>query len=420
MPLPRRHAVRRPLALATSAAAALLLLPAAPAHAAKDASLMTRWSSTTELSKGARDAVTVTSGEVRLAKPTQRLSYDDPHTSGAAKTYEYGSWTSPWATTGFAAKALVPSWNATTPRGSWIRVEARVRSGATVGSWDTVAAWAFSASDVRRTSATSQTDDLARMEVDTLRATRAAGFDGYQLRVTLLRTPGSSAVPSLQSVGAIASTFTTRSVATSRTTMTRTTELKVPRYSQMIHRGHYPQYGNGGEAWCSPTSTTMVLRSYGNRPGTADTAGIPGPDPYVDHAATYTYDHRYGGTGNWPFNTAYAGRFGYDAFVTRLANLRDVEAFVRAGIPVVTSLAWSRGGLTGAPISSTPGHLMVVVGFTSTGKVIVNDPAAPTNASVRRVYDRAQFERAWLGGSGAISYVIRPTTKALPPDTARW
>lgn len=417
LPLSRTRLV----ACATTVLVLPALLAAAPAQAAaRDQSLMTRWSSSTELSSGSRVATTVANGEVRLGTTSNRWAYDDPHTPGGATTYEWGSWTSPWASTGFDASALVPSWNAITPRGTWVRVDVRVKSGSTVGSWDFAGAYAFSASDVKRTSYDAQADDLAKMNVDTLQATSSRGFDGYQLRVMFFRKPGTTASPTLQSVGGIASTFTSRTVATSATTMTRTTELKVPRYSQMIHRGHYPEYGNGGEAWCSPTSTAMVLRFFGDRPGTPDTGGISGAEPWTDHAAIYTYDHRYEGTGNWPFNTAYAGRFGYDAFVTRLANLRDAEAFIKAGLPVVTSLAWSRGNLDGAPISSTPGHLMVVVGFTSSGDVITNDPAAPTSATVRRVYDRSQFEKAWMGGSGAISYIIRPTSKALPPDTARW
>jgi hypothetical protein len=31
--------------------------------------------------------------------------------------------------------------------------------------------------------------------------------------------------------------------------MTQTTELAVPRCSQEIHKGEYPQFDNGGEAW---------------------------------------------------------------------------------------------------------------------------------------------------------------------------
>ena len=50
---------------------------------------------------------------------------------------------------------------------------------------------------------------------------------------------------------------------------------------------------------------------------------------------------------------------------------------------------------------------MVVVGFEADGDVVVNDPAGATNAEVRRVYDRAQFERIWIAASGGTAYVIR-------------
>ncbi len=71
--------------------------------------------------------------------------------------------------------------------------------------------------------------------------------------------------------------------------------------------------------------------------------------------------------------------------------------------------SFGKGGLTGAPISSTAGHLVVISGFTRAGKVVVNDPAAPNNSSVRRVYDRGQFERAWQTKSHGTVYVVRDT-----------
>ncbi|MCW2808497.1 MAG: hypothetical protein JWQ93_2452, partial [Marmoricola sp.] len=79
--------------------------------------------------------------------------------------------------------------------------------------------------------------------------------------------------------------------------------------------------------------------------------------------------------------------------------------------------------LTGAPISATAGHLVVISGFTSTGDVVVNDPAAPTNSSVRRTYDRGQFERAWLRKSSGTVYVVRDAAHELParaPGTYNW
>ena len=87
-------------------------------------------------------------------------------------------------------------------------------------------------------------------------------------------------------------------------------------------------------------------------------------DPWVDYAARMTFDHAYDGTGNWPFNTAYAASRAGKAFVTRLRSLREAERFVAAGIPLVASVSFGSGQLTGAPISATAGHLLVIVGFT--------------------------------------------------------
>jgi hypothetical protein len=205
-------------------------------------------------------------------------------------------------------------------------------------------------------------------------------------------------------------------VTTSAPGVARGVVLPVPSYSQMVHDGEYPQFGGGGEASTSATTTSMVLGYYGALPRRSAYAWVDDryPAPWVAHAARMTYDHDYDGTGNWPFNTAYAAGLAGRAFVTRLHSLRDAEVLVRAGIPVVTSIAFARGALTGAPIGASNGHLVVVVGFTATGDVVVNDPAAPTDAGVRRTYDRGQFEDAWLPTSGGTAYVITDATHPLP------
>jgi hypothetical protein len=259
------------------------------------------------------------------------------------------------------------------------------------------------------------------VSVDTWEVPAAAA--AYQLRVVLTRRvpPGGSTLgrsPSLDTVGAVASRLpaSTATVPTSRPGVARGVVLDVPRYSQMIHDGQYRQYGGGGEAWCSPTSTSMVLGYYGALPRPRDYAWV---DPsyrerWVDHAARMTYDHDYDGTGNWPFNTAYAAGLAGHAFVTRLHSLRDAEVLVRAGIPVVASIAFASRQLAGAPISASDGHLVVIVGFTATGDPVVNDPAARRDAGVRRTYDRGQFENAWLRRSGGTAYVITDDAHPLP------
>ncbi|HEU0128352.1 MAG TPA: C39 family peptidase, partial [Pseudonocardiaceae bacterium] len=192
--------------------------------------------------------------------------------------------------------------------------------------------------------------------------------------------------------------------------------LDVPRYSQQIHIGEYPKWDGGGEAWCSPTSTSMLLGYWNRLPTKRQYAWVKDSyrQPWVDYAARNTFAWGYDGTGDWPFNTAYAARFGLDAFVTQLRSLREAELFIRAGIPLVASIGFGSGELDGAPISSTSGHLLVIRGFTQRGKVIVNDPAAPTARTVHRVYKRGQFENAWLDTTGGVVYVVHPPRTPLP------
>ena len=46
--------------------------------------------------------------------------------------------------------------------------------------------------------------------------------------------------------------------------------------------------------------------------------------------------------------------------------------------------------------------------------MVVNDPAASRNRTVRRTYDRGQFEDAWIPKSGGTVYVITDADHPLP------
>ena len=359
---------------------------------------LTSWSSYAELKSGKRRGLKLGRGQVSLRKPATRTV--------AGRTYEAGTWTSPWASPGFGATALLPSWEATTPGNSLVRVEVRGRAAdGSTGSWDTVADWSRANRRVPRTTYSGQSDDLGRVSVDTWYATTSV--TSWQVRVTLMRAEGSTHAVSLERVGAVASADAGAARPTSRPGPGVGTVLPVPVYSQMVHAGHYPQWGNGGEAWCSATSTAMVLAYYGIAPPPQGIAAGH-VDAAVDFTAKMVYDNGYGGTGNWAFNTAYAATLvAGDAYVTRMRDLREAEDHIAAGVPLIVSIAFGPNQLTGAPISASNGHLLVVVGFEADGDVIVNDPAGATNQEVRRVYDRAQFERIWIAASGGTAYVIR-------------
>ena len=390
-------------ALVSALAAPLLgVAVAAPASAAPARQIAyAQWDTATELRTGALRGVRVGNGGRVSLPPTSRA----------------GVWRSPWSTPGFSLTRLIASWEARTPGDSRVRIDVRGRSGSSTSSWDTLAVWAEGDRFVKRTTRGAQADDLGSVNVDTWVA--PAGVTSYQLRVTLVRRTGQRLSPWIDSVGAVASRLPdVSSVRTSEPGVARGVVLDVPGYSQMIHRGHYPEYGAGGEAWCSPTSTSMVLAYYGALPAATAYSSVPANhvDPWVDHAARMTYDYAYRGTGNWPFNTAYAATLVDRAFVTRLRSLREAELFIRAGIPLVASIAFGRGELSGAPLSSSNGHLLVISGFTEDGDVVVDDPAAPTNAGVRRTYDRGEFENVWLPTSGGTVYVIADVAHPLPPS----
>jgi Peptidase_C39 like family len=367
-------------------------------------------------------------------------------TTYAGKTWEYASWTSPVRSArsaGVAASQLVASWNADTPAGTWLQVELQgtYTDGANTPSY-VMGRWAKGDGDIQRTSVDDQSDGVSSIDVDTFKIDDpAAGvlLAGYRLKVTLYRAPGSHAQPRVYEVGAMASNVPDRfTVPASTGTYGHFAwgrELAVPRYSQNIHQGQYPQYDGGGEAWCSPTSTEMVIEYWGRHPSPEDLAWVDPSyaDPQVDQAARSTYDGAYEGAGNWPFNTAYAATYGLKAIVTRLHSLDEVERFIAAGIPVVTSQSFLASELTGANYS-TSGHLFVIVGFTATGDVIVNDPASHDDTAVRNVYRRTEFENVWLrtkrhradgsvgSASGGIVYLISPVWKQWPrvPGSDNW
>ena len=159
--------------------------------------------------------------------------------------------------------------------------------------------------------------------------------------------------------------------------------LEVPALSQYVV--------DGERGWCSPASLAMVTSFH----------AIP---TTVEQAAHAVLDRAYNGTGNWSFNTAYAGSLGLRAVVAYLRNLDHAQRLIERKLPVIASYSWSEGELPGAPLERSDGHLAVLCGFTPQGDCAFNDPAAP---GVRVVYPREALEAVWLRNNG-VAYVIAP------------
>ncbi|GAB1646367.1 C39 family peptidase [Krasilnikovia sp. MM14-A1259] len=422
----RRTVLRGLAAGAAGALAAPILAGAADAATAEVCRDIRfhAWSGTAGFAPGDHAGTGAGPDGLVLAAPAGCADYTDPFRGGTT-VYDYAVWTSPWAYPGFVASQAVASWNAVTPDGTWIEAELRgVTAAGACTTWYVLGRWAADDLTFLRTSVPGQRDDHGSVDVDTFVANEGTGLVAWQLRIILHRRSGTAQSPTVRSAGVMVSRLPAPAAYPTSTPMTALhTALPVPAYSQETHAGQYPQWDNGGEAWCSPTSTSMVVAYWGAGPTPADYAWVDPSyaDPWIDHAARHTYDNTYTGCGNWPFNTAYAARFGLNAFVTRMRSFQEAERFIAAGVPVIVSASFTKDEVPGADYA-TNGHLMVIVGFTGDGDPVLNDPCAADNAGVRKVFGRAQFETAWRNSSGGIVYVIHPPTVALPtpPGQANW
>ncbi len=300
---------------------------------------------------------------------------------------------------------FIPSWNARTPSGTWLRIEMRVRSGGSWTRWWDMGVWAEGTGTMKRHGVDGQRAGDWRVLTDTLQSIGPVFADAYQYRLTLL-SKRTGSTPSVRAIYVTTSnSYRDGDVLLEANESLWGDDLSVPARSQMI-------YPNGGEVWCSPTSLSMVMAYWANK------MGRRGLDQEVPTVARGTYDYVYRGNGNWPFNTAYAASNGLKASVNRFSSLGQVERWIAKGVPVIASISWERGGLTGAPLPASSGHLLVIRGFTEAGNVIVNDPAAGTNSGVRRIYQRDELHRAWFeSGSGGVAYIVRPESWSVPDRT---
>jgi hypothetical protein len=296
--------------------------------------------------------------------------------------------------------SAVPSLEALTPPGTWVRVMIAARVGDTWTKDYDFGPWAFDKGTVSRRSVKDQKDEQGNVFTDTLVLKKPA--QAVRVKVWLYSTqPGVS--PRIRALSLALSDGTRTPVDGPSDRTAWGTVLEVPMLSQMI-------YPNGGPVWCSPTSTTMLLSYWArklNRPELAES---------VPTAAANTLDEVYDGTGNWSFNVAYASARGdgaLHAMVARLDSFNQVERLIAAGIPVSISIAYEEGQLTGGASRRSDGHLIVVKGFSPQGDVVVNDPAFPSDDKVETTYKRDELWRAWRHSGGAV-YLLWPAGTSLP------
>jgi hypothetical protein len=288
---------------------------------------------------------------------------------------------------------LIVSWNAETPDGAYLKIEARAVYPVGPTRYYTMGLWSTNPSRYPRESVLHQKDDIGDVATDTLMMKR--GCNRVQIRLTLGGDDGQK--PKLKFLGLdLTDTTVAPSVLPSNPAALRKT-LSVPQRTQMAY--------TNGSVLCSPTTVSMIMTYWARQ------LKRPELDHDVPDIVNAIYDAKWKGTGNWPFNTAYAGSYrGIRAYVTRMSDLAEVEDWIAAGIPVGLSVCSDRLHHRGP---GPNGHLIVCVGFTQNGDPVVNDPGS--SQRIRRIYPRKDLIYAWSYSRNAV-YLIYPEDYEVPKD----
>jgi hypothetical protein len=301
--------------------------------------------------------------------------------------------TSPEIATCIDWQELIVSWNAEMARDASLRIEARPLDPESATHYYALAAWSGNPKLHLRTGFPKQKDKTAEVATDILKLHRPC----CRLQVRLTLTSKDPADIKLKFLGLSLLDTNAEPAMLPPNQSAWGETIPVPERSQMV----YPN----GKILCSPTTVSMLL-AYWSR-----TLNRPELEHDVPEISKEIYDPHFDGTGNWPFNMAYAGSFkGMRAYVTRFSDVSELEDWIASGIPVGLSVCYNKlRGKKGA----VSGHLVVCVGFTENGDPIINDPG--TRQNVRKIFPRQNLISAWANSRNAV-YLIYPEDAAVPQD----
>lgn len=285
------------------------------------------------------------------------------------------------------AMHFVPSFAAHTATPFGVRLEVSVQVGGAWSSWAAgvpLGAASFGPSPPGRS---------LDVDVDVFRAPAPVDAARLRLRLRAVDPAAVLAAPWMLALSASPSNGPPRQEEPSTEASMRTdgqgVRLPVPARSQMEAAAAI------ASRICSPTCVAMLL-DFWRRPTSLDALAAemfhPGVDLY----------------GVWPAAVLAAGRRGLAGYLLRFPDWTAAQWCLARGLPVIASIRYGAGELTGAAVPVTPGHLVVLTGWDG-DEVLVNDPAAPTTAAVGRRYPMAELTRVWLDRSG-VGYVL------FPPD----
>ncbi len=294
-----------------------------------------------------------------------------------------------------AFEYLVASWNADTPRGTYVEVFGRAYVDKK-GAWSSWLSWGKWSPYIQRAS-TNDEDGLAMVDVDTFTVLGTGGETAsrFQFKAVLSAQEAGVSPVLRQLAASMKNTLQDQSIEVfhREVELPEKVILSTPSYSQMVRDRSI------ANSICSPTTMTMLVNGFGE-------------DLFPEEIALNEYDFAYEGFGNWSFTVAAGGMYGYDVYCM-YADFDFLREQLAQGYPVGISVKYSsqKNGsnpyLENGAANDTSGHLISIVGYETIDGVdyfYSNDSAAGSDeACLLRRYKTEQLDAAW---SGRLAYVV--------------
>ncbi|MFH1452974.1 MAG: peptidase C39 family protein [Armatimonadota bacterium] len=286
--------------------------------------------------------------------------------------FTYGEYISIPVAAKFKFNEAIISWNCKTSPDTGIAVYLRAGEQKRWTSWYLMGQWGYTA--VKNYDEKIKKDTLGKVNDDTLLLKNKENMFQYRI---LFFSKDKKESPQVKMISVCYSDIKTNKKVSIKKAKDFSRIIEVPYRSQKVEKD------NISGKICGPTSLSMIMEYY--------KINLP-----TEKTAYACYDKPNDIYGNWPYLVAYASENNLTGWVQYFTSLEQLKEEISKGYPVIVGIAFGEGQLTGSPVPSSPGHLLVVRGFDKNGNVYVNDPAFKTREKGVRGYKRDEFTKAWL------------------------
>ncbi|MCX7964074.1 MAG: C39 family peptidase [Candidatus Sumerlaea chitinivorans] len=299
----------------------------------------------------------------------------------------------------FPFNEAIPSWNATTPPGTGLRVWMRVGSRRAWTDWFEAGSWGI-ATDL----GTTRVFDLGvgRYEYDSLLLREPA--DRVQVRVELVRQHGGQSAPTLRLFAlSYSNTLGDEKLFRSFGKAKRATRTAIDeRATTLLLPVKFRSQVIANTKWigriCAPASAAMAATAFG--------VDLP-----TQELAAQIYDPVSDMFGVWHRVVQGVAQSELRGYITRFRHWDDVLEELKRGSVILCSIRFKHGEIPNPPRiyrrRGTEGHIVVLVGVTPRGTLLVHDSASKDWGQYNE-WTPEQLAKAWFDKGGVAMVFTRP------------